>query len=88
MTIADSAAVRDELVGILRNEMFVTKDPIEDRDELIADLGLDSANIAIGLVVIEQQIGVVLTHSEVAECFTFGALVALTADALTPDFAT
>lgn len=60
---------------ILRSEMYVTKDPIADSDELIADLGLDSANIAIGLVAIEDKMRIVLSHRDIVDCVTFGALL-------------
>lgn len=79
MISANTAEIRDRLVEILRDDMFVVKDVIEDDDELITDLGLDSANVAIGLVAIEQRLRVVLTHQDVVECPTFGALVEITA---------
>jgi acyl carrier protein len=85
---ADTMTVRAELIEILRREMFVTKEPIEDHDELIGDLGLDSANIAIGLVAIEQQLHVVLTHRDIVDCDTFGALVRIVAEALSGDAST
>lgn len=71
----DRAGVRAVLVDIFHREMFVDKDPINDDDELIADLALDSANIAIGLVVIEQQFHAVISHQDIIECETFGDLV-------------
>jgi acyl carrier protein len=67
--------VRAALEEIFHRDMFVDKAPIGDDDELIADLALDSANIAIGLVVIEERFRAVLSHQDVIECETFGDLV-------------
>ncbi|MBV9090617.1 MAG: acyl carrier protein [Mycobacteriaceae bacterium] len=82
MTSANTVDVRAQLVAILRRELFVTKDPVEDDDELTGDLGLDSANIAIGLVAMEEQLHAVLTHQDIVECATFGELVRLVVSAL------
>ena len=88
MTTLDTTTLRAELIEILRREMYVTKESIEDEDELISDLGLDSANIAIGQVAIEQQLRVTLTHQNIIDCSTFGALVTIVANALLRDVST
>ena len=69
--------IRAELVNIFQQDLFVADPDIHDGDELIADLGLDSSNFAVGLVVIEERFGVVLSQRSLIECTTFGDVVDL-----------
>ena len=69
--------VRQELVTIFRTDLFVSKDPIDDGDELIADLRLDSSNFAVALVVIEERLKAPLPVHDIISCRTFGDLVDL-----------
>jgi len=69
--------IRAELVNIFRQDLFVADRDIHDSDELITDLGLDSSNFAVGLVVIEERFGVVLSQRSLIECTTFADIVEL-----------
>lgn len=67
--------IRQKLAAIFKNDLFVVNEPILDDDELIADLGLDSANFAVALVVIQEQLRAAFTHEDIITCRTFGDLV-------------
>ena len=69
--------IRAELVNIFQQDLFVADRDIHDGDELITDLGLDSSNFAVGLVVIEERFGVVVSQRSLIECTTFGDVVDL-----------
>ena len=69
--------IRAELVNIFQQDLFVADRDIHDDDELITDLGLDSSNFAVALVVIEERFGVVVRQRSLIECTTFGDVVDL-----------
>ena len=69
--------IHAELVNIFQQDLFVADRDIHDDDELITDLGLDSSNFAVALVVIEERFGVVVRQRSLIECTTFGDVVDL-----------
>lgn len=77
-----SDPIRTRLVELFNREVFsddlfaVDRD-IDDSDELIADLGLDSAAFALAAVACADEFGVTPHREEFMNCVTFGALVGL-----------
>ncbi|MGC2654987.1 MAG: phosphopantetheine-binding protein [Mycobacterium sp.] len=67
--------IRQKLRAIFKDDLFVVKEPILDEDELITDLGLDSANFAVGLVVMQETLRVTFSHEDILNCRTFGDLI-------------
>ncbi|MGJ0120140.1 acyl carrier protein [Williamsia sp. MIQD14] len=59
--------VHDELRDILANDLDLSPDHVTGSARLVDDLGLDSVAVAIGVVAIEERLGVALTEREIFE---------------------
>ncbi|MGZ8178373.1 acyl carrier protein [Williamsia sp. SKLECPSW1] len=62
-----SDRVHDELRDILEKDLDLSAEHLSGDARLVDDLGLDSVAVAIGVVAIEERLGVVLTEREILE---------------------
>lgn len=69
-------AVSTALLEILRDDMNVDVRRVTRDSRLIDDVGLDSVAFAVGMVAIEDKMGVVLTEEDLLSCDTVGELEA------------
>lgn len=67
-------AVSDTLTEILRDDLSVNMSRVTRASRLIDDLGLDSVAFAVGMVAIEDKLGVVISEQELMNCDTVGDL--------------
>jgi acyl carrier protein len=79
--------VRSRLIDIFNdqirpNDLFAVDLPIDDGDELITDLGVDSAGFASARVACEEEFGVALELRDLMSCVTFGDVARLVHEAL------
>lgn len=72
-----SDAVDATLSAILVEDLDLSIDEVSGQSRLIEDLGLDSVGFAIGVVAIEEQLGVKLSEREMLETSTVDDLTAL-----------
>jgi acyl carrier protein len=70
------ALVTDALHDILRDDLQADTSRIAADSRLVDDVGLDSVAFAVGMVAIEEKLGVVLTEEELLTCETVGDLEA------------
>ncbi|MEV0359998.1 acyl carrier protein [Nocardia sp. NPDC050697] len=66
--------IRETLHSILAEDLDLPTAEITPAALLIEDLGLDSVAFAIGVVAIEERLGVQLTDREMAETASVGEL--------------
>ena len=71
------ATVHETLVAIFRDELTIDPARVHPEASLIADLGFDSVAFAIGLVSIEEKLGLTLEQDELILCQTVGDIVRL-----------
>ena len=64
------------LADILRDDLNVDVTRVNRDSRLIDDVGLDSVAFAVGMVAIEDKIGVVLSEEDLLTCNTVGDLEA------------
>ncbi|MGV9860138.1 acyl carrier protein [Gordonia sp. NPDC003425] len=69
-----SDTVHDALQSILAEDLDLDVADVDEDSRLIDDLGLDSVAIAIGVVAIEERLGVKLTEREIFESSTVADL--------------
>jgi acyl carrier protein len=69
-------AVTAALAEILRDDMNVDIRRITSESRLIDDVGLDSVAFAVGMVAIEDRLGIALTEEDLLNCDTVGDLEA------------
>lgn len=69
-----SDTVHDALQSILAEDLDLDVADVGEDSRLIDDLGLDSVAIAIGVVAIEERLGVKLTEREIFESSTVADL--------------
>ena len=69
--------VHSELRDILATDLDLPADHLDDSARLVDDLGLDSVAVAIGVVAIEERLGVALTEREIVETSSVGDLESL-----------
>lgn len=62
------------LTEILRDDMNVDIRRITRQSRLIDDVGLDSVAFAVGMVAIEDKLGVALSEEDLLSCDTVGDL--------------
>lgn len=62
------------LEEILRDDLNVDTSRITRDSRLIDDVGLDSVAFAVGMVAIEDKLGVALTEQDLLTCDTVGDL--------------
>ncbi|MEE6165902.1 MULTISPECIES: acyl carrier protein [unclassified Mycolicibacterium] len=71
-----SDAVSAALIEILRDDMNVDIRRVTRESRLIDDAGLDSVAFAVGMVAIEDKLGVALSEQDLLGCDTVGDLEA------------
>lgn len=73
---SSSPAVSTALQSILREDLNVDMTRVTPEARLIDDVGLDSVAFAVGMVAIEERLGVALSEEELLTCDTVGDLEA------------
>ncbi|GLE50804.1 acyl carrier protein MbtL [Mycobacterium montefiorense] len=71
---SSTSAVTTALQSILRDELNVDMTRVTPEARLIDDVGLDSVAFAVGMVAIEERLGVALSEEELLTCDTVGDL--------------
>lgn len=71
---SSSSAVTSALQSILRDDLNVDMTRVTPEARLIDDVGLDSVAFAVGMVAIEERLGVALSEEELLTCDTVGDL--------------
>jgi acyl carrier protein len=66
--------VSTALEEILRDDLNVDISRVTRRSRLVDDVGLDSVAFAVGMVAIEDKLGVVINEQELLTCDTVGDL--------------
>lgn len=74
METSSPEAVSAALEEILRDDLKVDISRVTRESHLIDDVGLDSVAFAIGMVAIEDKIGVKLSEEDLLTCDTVGDL--------------
>jgi acyl carrier protein len=69
---ADSVSVA--LTEILRDDLNVDVSRVTRKSRLVDDVGLDSVAFAVGMVAIEDKLGVAVSEQELLGCDTVGDL--------------
>ena len=67
-------SVSDALEEILRDDLNVDIGRVSRDSRLVDDVGLDSVAFAVGMVAIEDKLGVVINEQELLTCDTVGDL--------------
>ena len=67
-------AIGTALEEILRDDLNVDISRLSRESRLIDDVGLDSVAFAVGMVAIEDKIGVALSEEDLLTCDTVGDL--------------
>jgi acyl carrier protein len=67
-------SVSDALTEILRDDLNVDISRVTRSSRLVDDVGLDSVAFAVGMVAIEDKLGVVISEQELLGCDTVGDL--------------
>ena len=70
-------AAYETLVAIFRDDLAIDPVRVHPEASLIGELGFDSVAFAIGLVSIEEKLGVTLQQDELLVCKTVGDVVRL-----------
>ena len=73
--------VYETLVAIFRDELAIDPARVHPGATLIGDLGFDSVAFAIGLVSIEETLGLTLEQDQLIVCKTVGDIVRLIEEA-------
>lgn len=76
MSSSSSDAVGAALREILRDDLNVDLTRVTPQARLVDDVGLDSVAFAIGMVAIEDRLGVALSEEDLLSCDTVGDLEA------------
>jgi acyl carrier protein len=74
METSTPEAVSAALEEILRDDLNVDTSRLTRDSRLIDDVGLDSVAFAVGMVAIEDKLGVALTEEDLLTCDTVGDL--------------
>lgn len=69
-----SDRIREVLNSILEEDLDLSLTDLDRDSLLVEDLGIDSVAFAIGVVAIEERLGVKLTEREMAEAASVGDL--------------
>ncbi len=70
----ECSGVSSGLAAILRDDLNVDVSRITPDSHLIDDLGLDSVAIAVGMMAIEDRLGLALSEEDLLTCNTIGEL--------------
>ncbi|ALN81386.1 acyl carrier protein [Lysobacter antibioticus] len=73
----ENANSYETLVAVFRDELAIDPARVHPNALLIGELGFDSIAFAIGLVAIEERLGVTLQQEELILCKTVGDVVRL-----------
>ncbi|MHA7649308.1 acyl carrier protein [Mycobacterium sp. ML4] len=76
MDLSAPAAVSAALKEILRDDLRVDVRGVTRDSRLIDDVGLDSVAFAVGMIAIEDKLGVALSDEDLLSCDTVGDLEA------------
>ncbi len=68
------STISSELVNVLREDLQIDASQFTPDAHLIDEVGLDSVAFAIGMVAIEEKLGVTLSEEELLGCNTLGDL--------------
>ena len=71
-----SETVSAALEEILRDDLNIDTRRVTPESRLIDDVGLDSVAFAVGMVAIEDKLGVALSEEDLLSCNTVGDLEA------------
>lgn len=74
MEATPSGSMSTALEEILRDDLNVDVSRVTRESHLIDDVGLDSVAFAVGMVAIEDKLGVVLSEEDLLSCNTVGDL--------------
>ncbi|OJZ74174.1 acyl carrier protein [Mycobacterium paraffinicum] len=69
-------AVSQAVLSILRDDLNVDVTRVTPDARLVDDVGMDSVAFAVGMVAIEERLGVSLSEEELLTCETVGELQA------------
>lgn len=75
--MSEKPTVYETLVAVFRDELAIEPGRVHPNALLIGDLGFDSIAFAIGLVSIEERLGVTLEQEELIRCKTVGDVTRL-----------
>jgi acyl carrier protein len=67
-------SVSAALTEVLRDDLNVDTSRVTRESRLVDDVGLDSVAFAVGMVAIEDKLGVAVTEQELLGCDTVGDL--------------
>jgi acyl carrier protein len=67
-------SVSAALIEILRDDLNVDISRVTPESRLVDDVGLDSVAFAVGMVAIEDKLGVAVSEQELLGCDTVGDL--------------
>jgi acyl carrier protein len=67
-------SVSAALIEILRDALNVDVSRVTEESRLVDDVGLDSVAFAVGMVAIEDKLGVAVSEQELLGCDTVGDL--------------
>ena len=71
---SSSDSVSAALIEILRDDLNIDVSRVTPESRLVDDVGLDSVAFAVGMVAIEDRLGVVVNEQELLGCDTVGDL--------------
>jgi acyl carrier protein len=69
-----SDSVSAALIEILRDDLNIDVSRVTRESRLVDDVGLDSVAFAVGMVAIEDKLGVAVSEQELLGCDTVGDL--------------
>jgi len=71
---SSSDSVSAALIEILRDDLNIDVSRVTRESRLVDDAGLDSVAFAVGMVAIEDKLGVAVSEQELLGCDTVGDL--------------
>ncbi|MFZ0716192.1 acyl carrier protein [Mycobacterium sp.] len=71
---SSSDSVSAALIEILREDLNIDVSRVTQESRLVDDVGLDSVAFAVGMVAIEDKLGVAVSEQELLGCDTVGDL--------------
>jgi acyl carrier protein len=71
---SSSDSVSAALIEILRDDLNIDVRRVTQESRLVDDVGLDSVAFAVGMVAIEDKLGVAVSEQELLGCDTVGDL--------------
>jgi acyl carrier protein len=76
MDTSHPEAVSATLEEILRDDLNIDTSRVTRESRLVDDVGMDSVAFAVGMVAIEDKLGVALSEEDLLSCDTVGDLEA------------